>query len=74
MELTHGRHDYWDVVTTYRSTVKRLREYEGAGRIYPAGRTAAGYRLFDKEAVWCVALVGNLRGLERAGHIATGGG
>ena len=42
--------------------MKRLREYEGAGLIYTAGRTAAGYRLFDEEAVWCVALVGNLRG------------
>jgi MerR family transcriptional regulator, copper efflux regulator len=43
--------------------VKQLREYEDAGLIYTAGRSAAGYRLFDNEALWCVGVISSLRGM-----------
>src|SRR5260370_29487365 len=43
--------------------VKTLREYEDMGLIYTVGRSAGNYRLFDQEALWCVGMVGALRGL-----------
>jgi MerR family copper efflux transcriptional regulator len=43
--------------------VKTLRKYEGMGLIYTAGRSPGNYRLFDEEALWCVGVVGSLRGL-----------
>jgi MerR family copper efflux transcriptional regulator len=43
--------------------VKMLREYEDLGLIYTVGRSAGDYRLFGEEALWCVAVVGTLRGL-----------
>jgi MerR family transcriptional regulator, copper efflux regulator len=43
--------------------VKALREYEDLGLIYTVGRSAGNYRLFDEEALWCVAVIGTLRGL-----------
>ena len=43
--------------------VKALREYEDLGLIYTVGRSAGNYRLFDDEALWCVAVVTSLRGL-----------
>lgn len=41
--------------------VKLLREYEDAGLIYTAGRSAGNYRLFDDEALWCVGVITRLR-------------
>ncbi len=43
--------------------VKALREYEDLGLIYTVGRSPGNYRLFDDEALWCVGVVGTLRGL-----------
>jgi DNA-binding transcriptional MerR regulator len=43
--------------------VKTLREYEELGFIYTVGRSAGNYRLFGEEALWCVGVVGTLRGL-----------
>jgi MerR family copper efflux transcriptional regulator len=43
--------------------VKALRAYEDAGLVCSVGRSAGNYRLFDEEALWCVAVVGALRGL-----------
>jgi DNA-binding transcriptional MerR regulator len=43
--------------------VKALRAYTDMGLIYSAGRSPAGYRLFDESALWCVAVIGELRGL-----------
>jgi DNA-binding transcriptional MerR regulator len=43
--------------------VKTLRKYEDLGLIYTAGRSPGNYRLFDEEALWCVGVVGRLRGL-----------
>lgn len=43
--------------------VKAVREYADAGLIYSVGRTAAGYRLFADEAVWCVEVIRGLRAL-----------
>src|SRR5262245_57944552 len=43
--------------------VKTLREYEDLGLIYTVGRSAGNYRLFGEEALWCVGVVGTLRGL-----------
>ncbi len=43
--------------------VKTLREYEDLGLIYTVGRSSGNYRLFGEEALWCVGVVGTLRGL-----------
>jgi MerR family transcriptional regulator, copper efflux regulator len=43
--------------------VKALREYEDLGLIYTVGRSAGNYRLFGEEALWCVGVIGILRGL-----------
>jgi MerR family transcriptional regulator, copper efflux regulator len=40
-----------------------IREFEGLGLIYSAGRSQANYRLFDESAIWCVEVIGNLRAL-----------
>jgi MerR family copper efflux transcriptional regulator len=42
---------------------KAIREFEGMGLIYSAGRSEANYRLFDESAIWCVHVIGNLRAL-----------
>lgn len=44
-------------------SVKNLRRYTDWGLIYSAGRSGAGYRLFGTDALWCVDLIGRLRGL-----------
>jgi len=44
-------------------SVKTLRRLEGMGLIYTVGRSPAGYRLFDQDALWCVQMLGTLRGL-----------
>lgn len=44
-------------------SIKMIRKLESRGLIYNAGRTASNYRLFDDTALWCVQVVGNLRGL-----------
>lgn len=44
-------------------TIKAIREYEGRGLIYSAGRSASGYRLFDDAALWCIGMIKTLRGL-----------
>jgi MerR family copper efflux transcriptional regulator len=44
-------------------SAKAIREFEGLGLIYTAGRSEANYRLFDESAIWCVQTIGNLRGL-----------
>jgi DNA-binding transcriptional MerR regulator len=43
--------------------VKTLRKYEDMGLIHTAGRSPGPYRLFDEEALWCVGVIGSLRGL-----------
>jgi MerR family copper efflux transcriptional regulator len=42
---------------------KAIRELEGLGLIYSAGRSEANYRLFDDSALWCVNVIRNLRSL-----------
>lgn len=44
-------------------SVKTLQEYADLGLVYTVGRSAGNYRLFGEEAMWCVAVVGTLRGL-----------
>jgi MerR family copper efflux transcriptional regulator len=44
-------------------TPKSLRRYEGMGLIYSAGRSRAGYRLFDESALWCTQVIESLRSL-----------
>ncbi|MDT9701273.1 MerR family transcriptional regulator [Streptomyces sp. P17] len=44
-------------------TVKALREYTDLGLIYTLGRSPAGYRLYDPDALRCVRFIGELRGL-----------
>jgi MerR family regulatory protein len=36
---------------------KAIRELEGRGLIYSAGRSESNYRLFDQTALWCVGAV-----------------
>jgi MerR family transcriptional regulator, copper efflux regulator len=43
--------------------VKALRGYTDAGLVYSAGRSPAGYRLFDESALWCAAVISQLRSL-----------
>ncbi|MGH6961131.1 MAG: MerR family transcriptional regulator [Dongiaceae bacterium] len=43
--------------------VKTLRDYTDLGLIYTLGRSPANYRLFDTDALWCVRIIGELRGL-----------
>lgn len=42
---------------------KNLRAYTDSGLIYSVGRTAANYRLYDAEALWCVTAITELRQL-----------
>lgn len=44
-------------------SVKALRRYEDMGLVYSLGRSSAGYRLFDRTALWCVDQIQKLRGL-----------
>ena len=44
-------------------STKNLRAYTDQGLIYSVGRTAANYRLYDSEALWCVAVIAELRQL-----------
>lgn len=43
--------------------VKALRSYEDLGLIATVGRSPGNYRLFGEEALWCVAVVEELRAL-----------
>lgn len=42
---------------------KALRAWTDLGLVYSAGRSPAGYRLYDESALWCAAVIGELRGL-----------
>lgn len=42
---------------------KAIREFEGLGLIYSAGRSEANYRLFDGSALSCVRVIRTLRSL-----------
>jgi MerR family transcriptional regulator, copper efflux regulator len=44
-------------------SIKAIREFEGRGLIYTAGRSPANYRLFDSSALWCAHVIRNLRSL-----------
>jgi MerR family transcriptional regulator, copper efflux regulator len=44
-------------------SIKAIREYEGLGLIYSAGRSESGYRLFDDSALWCAQVIQSLRSL-----------
>ena len=44
-------------------SAKQIRELEGLGLIYSAGRSEANYRLFDESAIWCVQVIESLRSL-----------
>jgi len=66
MTATNARSAVMTIGALSRRTgvpVKALREYEDLGLIYTVGRSAGNYRLFDEEALWCVAVIGTLRGL-----------
>ncbi len=42
-------------------SAKAIRQFEGLGLIYSAGRSEANYRLFDESAIWCIQVIGSLR-------------
>lgn len=42
---------------------KLIRELEGRGLVYSAGRSESNYRLFDESALSCIAIVTTLRSL-----------
>lgn len=43
--------------------IKSLRSYTDWGLINTIGRSSANYRLYDTGALWCVQIIGELRGL-----------
>ena len=45
------------------TSIRALRRYTDLGLVYTAGRSPANYWLYDESAVWCVQVIGNLRGL-----------
>jgi MerR family copper efflux transcriptional regulator len=44
-------------------SIKAIRQYEGLGLVYSAGRSDGGYRLFDESALWCAQVISRLRSL-----------
>lgn len=44
-------------------SIKAIRQSEGLGLIYSAGRSEGGYRLFDESALWCAHVISTLRSL-----------
>lgn len=44
-------------------SIKSLRSYTDWGLINTIGRSSANYRLYDAGALWCVQIIGELRGL-----------
>ena len=58
-----GRMTIGELARRSGTSVKALRRYEGMGLIYTVGRSPAGYRLFDQDALWCVGVIVNLRSL-----------
>jgi len=42
-------------------SIKAIRQYEGLGLIYSAGRSEGNYRLFDESALWCAQVISTLR-------------
>lgn len=44
-------------------SIKNLRQYTDDGLIYTVGRSPTGYRLYDSDALWCVRVIGELRGI-----------
>ncbi len=44
-------------------SAKAIRQFEGLGLIYSAGRSEANYRLFYDSAIWCIQGIANLRSL-----------
>jgi MerR family transcriptional regulator, copper efflux regulator len=44
-------------------SIKAIREYEGLGLIYSAGRSDGNFRMFDESALWCAKVIVELRAL-----------
>ena len=44
-------------------SIKAIRQYEGLGLIYSAGRSEGNYRRFDESALWCARAISTLRAL-----------
>ncbi|MGH3291223.1 MAG: MerR family transcriptional regulator, partial [Trebonia sp.] len=42
---------------------RALRSWTDLGLVYSAGRSPAGYRLYDDSALWCAGVMGELRDL-----------
>jgi DNA-binding transcriptional MerR regulator len=42
---------------------RALRAWTDIGLVYSAGRSPAGYRLYDESALWCTRVITELRGL-----------
>lgn len=42
---------------------RALRAWTDMGLVYSAGRSPAGYRLYDESALWCTRVIGELRSL-----------
>lgn len=64
--VTSGDRELMTVGELARRTglsIKAIRQYEGLGLIYSAGRSEGGYRLFDDSALWCAQVIATLRSL-----------
>jgi DNA-binding transcriptional MerR regulator len=44
-------------------SAKAIRQFEGLGLIYSAGRSETNYRLFDESAIRCIQAIRSLRSL-----------
>ena len=63
MEQKSGLMTIGDLAQRTGLSVKAIREFEGRGLIYSAGRSPSNYRLFDDAALWCIGMIKTLRGL-----------
>ena len=52
-----------DLARCTGTSAKAIRQFEGLGLIYSAGRSEANYRLFEESAIWCIQVIGTLRSL-----------
>ncbi len=54
MSIAAGHMTIGELSRRTKTSVKALREYADLGLIYASGRSPAGYRLYDAEALLCV--------------------
>jgi DNA-binding transcriptional MerR regulator len=64
MDADERRYTIGELARRTGMSVRTIRFYSDAGLVPPAGRTAAGYRLYDDDGVARLDLIGTLRALD----------